>query len=354
VRVVAYTDNIERGGADVSMSHLLASLERSVDVTVIGVSRDIVDWVTARRAGAATRVLRRPRSGHDWRSLHAHVSALREARPDIVHANLSSPWSCQYAIAAAGLLRHPRVVAVYQLPRSPRSRRQLELKRLSARAVDRHVGVGKRTSREIEELVGLPSGSVLTIHNGVPDEKPATAARPRPGPLIGAIGRLEPQKGYDVLIHALAQVEDATLVLVGDGGERSALEQLASRLGVADRLHWVGWSDDARGYLETFDVFAFPSRFEGFPLAVLEALLARRAVVASDVGSTAEAVRDGETGVLVPPENPAALAAAIRKLLAEAELRQRLGEQGRRLVLDRFTADHMTRRFESLYAELLR
>lgn len=353
MRLVAYTDNIERGGADVSMSHLLASLERGIEVTVIGVSRDIVEWVAARR-GAATCVVRRPRSGHDWRSLHAHVSALREARPDIVHANLSSPWSCQYAIAAAGLLRQPRVVAVYQLPRAPRNRRQLELKRLSARAVDRHVGVGERTSREIEELVGLPSESVLTIHNGVPDERPATAARPRRGPLIGAIGRLEPQKGYDVLIHALAQVEDATLVLVGDGSERSALEQLAGRVGVADRLHWLGWSDDARSYLGTFDVFAFPSRFEGFPLAVLEALLARRAVVASDVGSTAEAVRDGETGLLVPPEDPAALASAISRVLDDRELRRRLGEQGRRLVLDRFTAGHMARRFESLYDELLR
>jgi glycosyltransferase involved in cell wall biosynthesis len=336
------------------MSHLLASLERSIDVTVIGVSRDIVEWVAARRPDAAIRVIRRPRSGHDWRSLRAHVSALREARPDIVHANLSSPWSCQYAIVAAGLLRRPRVVAVYQLPRSPRSRRQLEMKRLSARAVDRHVGVGERTSGEIEELVGLPSGSVLTIHNGVPDETPATAARPRPGPLIGAIGRLEPQKGYDILIRALRQIDDATLVLIGDGSERSVLEQLAGRVGIADRVHWLGWSDDARRYLETFDVFAFPSRFEGFPLAVLEALLARRAVVASDVGSTAEAVRDGETGLLVPPEDPAALASAIRKLLAKAELRQRLGEQGRRLVLDRFTAGHMTRRFESLYEELSR
>jgi glycosyltransferase involved in cell wall biosynthesis len=220
--------------------------------------------------------------------------------------------------------------------------------------VDRHVGVGERTSREIEELVGLPSGSVLTIHNGVPDETPATAARPRPGPLIGAIGRLEPQKGYDILIRALRQIDDATLVLIGDGSERSALEQLAGRVGVADRVHWLGWSDDARRHLETFDVFAFPSRFEGFPLAVLEALLARRAVVASDVGSTAEAVRDGETGLLVPPEDSAALACAIRKLLAEAELRQRLGEQGRQLVLDRFTAGHMTRRFESLYEELSR
>jgi glycosyltransferase involved in cell wall biosynthesis len=124
-------------------------------------------------------------------------------------------------------------------------------------------------------------------------------------------------------------------------------------VGVGDRVVWIGGSDDARGYLGSFDVFAFPSRFEGFPLAVLEALLARNAVVASDVGSTAEAVRDGETGLLVPPEDPTALADAIRKLLADEALRSRLGESGRALVLERFTAQHMTRAFESMYEELL-
>src|SRR5215218_704529 len=336
------------------MSHLLARLDPAVDVTVVGVTGEIAAWVAAARPTAGVTVVPRPRSGHDWQSLRAHLDALREIGPDILHVNLSSPWSCQYAIAAAGLLRRPKVVAVYQLPRPPRSRGQLRMKRLTSRAIDRHVGVGNRTSREIEEVLGLATGSVATIHNGVPDVPFEPAARPTPGPLVGAIGRLEPQKGYDVLIRAVAQIEDATLALVGDGGERSALERLAGRVGIADRLHWLGWSDDARSYLGTFDVFAFPSRFEGFPLAVLEALLARRAVVASDVGSTAEAVRDGETGLLVPPENPTALAAAIRKLLAEAELRQRLGDQGRRLVLDRFTAAQMARAFESLYDELLR
>jgi glycosyltransferase involved in cell wall biosynthesis len=116
---------------------------------------------------------------------------------------------------------------------------------------------------------------------------------------------------------------------------------------------WHGWSEGPRGYLSSLDVFALPSRFEGFPLAVLEALLARSAVVAADVGSVSEAVRDGETGLLVPPEDPTALAEAIRRVLADGELRQRLGEQGRRLVLERFTADHMTRAFESLYDEML-
>ena len=353
MRLVAYTDNVVLGGADISMAHVLARLDPSVEVTVLGVAPTIAERVAAGREGAATRIVPRPRSGHDWPSLRAHVRALREIRPDIVHANLSSPWSCQYCVAGAGLLRYPRVVAVYQLPMPPRSRAQWRAKRLTARCVDKHVGVGEQTSREVESLVGLPTGSVLTIHNGVPDEHRPAAHRPWPGPVVGAIGRFEPQKGFDLLIRALAHIDGVSLVLVGEGSERPRLEELAESVGVADRVVWQGWTDEARSYLGTFDVVALPSRFEGFPLALLEALLARSAVVATDVGSVAEAVRDGETGFLVPAEDPAALAGAIRRLLADSELRRRLGEEGRRLVLERFTADHMAQGFERLYDKLL-
>ena len=352
MRLIAYTDNVDLGGGDLSMAHLLANLDPSVEVTVLGVAEAIVERVAARRPGSAIRVVPKPTSGHDWASLRAHLAAIREIGPDIVHANLASPWSCQYAIAAAGLLRGPRVVAVYQLPVPPISERQRRMKRLTARAVHRHVGVGERTSREVEALVGLPGGSVITIHNGVPDAPPPPDPRPQPAPVVGAVGRLERQKGFDILIRALEQVEGATLLVVGDGTERADLEELARGVGVADRVVWSGWRDDARDLFSSCDVLAFPSRFEGFPLAVLEALLARSAVVAADVGSVAEVVRDGETGLLVPPEDPGAVAEAIRRLLADEGLRRRLGEAGRRLVLERFTAAHMTRAFEALYREL--
>ena len=115
---------------------------------------------------------------------------------------------------------------------------------------------------------------------------------------------------------------------MGDGNERAALERLAESVGITDRVIWAGWSDEPRRYLSTFDVFVLPSRFEGFPLALLEALLARSAVVAADVGSISEAVVDGKTGLLVPADDPGALANAIRRLLAETGLRRRLGEQG--------------------------
>jgi len=353
VRLVAYTDNVELGGADISMAHVLARLESSIEVTVVGVAQAIIERIAAAREGSEMRLVPKPRSGHDLKSLGAHLRTLREIDPDIVHANLASPWSCQYCIAGAGLTRHPRVIAVYQLAVPPISGAQWRAKRLTARVVDRHVGVGERTSREVEALVGLPADSVLTIHNGVPDRERVASDQPRPGKVVGAIGRLERQKGFDLLIRALAQIDDVTLILVGEGSERRRLEELAREVGVADRVVWEGWSEDARSYLGTFDVLALPSRFEGFPLALLEALLARSAVVAADVGSVPEAIRDGETGLLVPAEDPPALADAIRRLLADADLRRRLGEQGRQLVLEQFTAEHMTRAFERLYDELL-
>jgi glycosyltransferase involved in cell wall biosynthesis len=352
LRLLVYTDNRDFGGADLSLSHLVAALDAQVDVAVLGVSRKIVDWVAQGRPQAKTAVVLPPRSGHDWRSLRLHVRALRSLRPDIVHANLSSPWSCQYAIAAAALTRR-QVVAVYQLLVPPVSLRQRLAKRVTSTAVARHVGVGERTSREVEALLGLAESSVSTIHNGVPDIAVEPRRRARPGPIVGAVGRLEEQKGFDVLLHAFRDVENATLIIVGDGSERERLRAEARRLGIDGRVIWQGWSEDARSYLPSFDVFVLPSRFEGFPLAVLEAHLAETAVVATDVGSVSEAVLDGETGLLVPAADAHALTAAIRRLLAEADLRRQLAGRGRRLVLERFTADHMAHSFRALYDELL-
>jgi len=354
LRLVAYTDTEQLGGADLALSHLVERLDPETEVTVAGITPSIVNRVASQRTSTATAVVAAPRSGHDVRSLAAHVTLLRSLRPDILHVSLASPWSCQYAVAAAAIVRRPRVVAVYQLARPPVNRRQWLLKRLTSHAVTRHVGVGERTSREVEQLVHLHRGSVHTIHNGVPDVALDTPPRPVARPIVGAIGRLEPQKGFDVLLRALLAIPEATGVIVGDGGERHALREIAARGGVADRVVWIDWTADARSYLPLFDVFALPSRFEGFPLALLEALLAERAVVAADVGDVAEAVLHEETGLLVRPDDADALAVAIRRLLSDDALRRRLGKSGRDLVLTRFTASHMTQSFERLYDEILR
>ena len=107
-----------------------------------------------------------------------------------------------------------------------------------------------------------------------------------------------------MLLRAFREVEDATLVLIGDGSEREQLRSLARGLELDGRIVWQEWSDDVRSYLPAFDVFVLPSRFEGFPLVVLEALLAETAVVATNVGSVPEAVRHEETGLLFRPTTP--------------------------------------------------
>ena len=353
MRLLAYTDTTALGGADLALAHVLKRLDPGIDVAVAGVNRAIVERVAAGRVGAIMRVVDPPRSGHDVRALANHLATVRAYDPDIVHASLASPWSCQYAIAASGLVRKARVVAVYQLPRPALNRGQRMLKRLTSRAVTRHVGVGDRTSREVEQLLGFPVGMVQTIHNGVPDEPLEAPERRLAGPVIGAIGRLEPQKGFDVFLKALRDVPRASAVIVGDGEQRNDLHALAERLEVQDRVQWIGWRDDPRSYLPWFDVFVLPSRFEGFPLALLEALLAQRAVVATDVGSVAEAVLPEQTGLLIPSDDPVALATAIQRLLADDALRARFGAAGRELVLSRFTATHMARSFEHVYAELV-
>ena len=353
LRVLTYTDTLELGGADIALSHLVAALDSDVEVAVTGVTPEIVQRIARGRPDSKTAFVLSPASDHDIRSLRAHVGAIRSFRPDIVHASLASPWSCQYAIAAAALLRQPRIVAVYQLPRPALGSRQRLAKRITSLAVDAHVGVGKRTSAEVAHLLGLAPNVVRTVHNGVPSADVERLPRPVAGPLVGSAGRLAPQKGFDDLLRALASVEDATLVLAGAGPEGESLERLAGELGVAERVIWLGWRDDVRGLLATLDVFVLPSRFEGFPLVLLEAMLAGTPVVAADVGSVAEAVLDGETGLLVPPGDPAALATAVRRLLADETLRSRLATAGRQHVLAHFSAEAMTRSFRELYDELL-
>ena len=351
--VLAYTDAVERGGAEVSLRNLVAELPDELSVGVMGVDRRVVDFVAQARPGAPRWVVRAARNKRDLAGLAAHIRAVARVHPRILHANLRVPWACSAAIAAGHAVPGVAVVAVEQLPRPLNDGQQRRLKRISSRRLAAHVAVGMASARELEADIGLPAGSVRVVHNGVPEL--GLAVQPpvsRDGPVVGSLGRLHPQKGYDVLVRALRELPDVHAVLVGDGDERPALERLAAELGVADRLHILGWQDDPRAFLTSFDVFVLPSRYEGFPLSVVEALQAAVPVVASDVGSVAEALDDERGGVLVRPGDPSALACAIRELLADPERRRRMGAHGRAVALERHTASAMASGFLAIYDEV--
>lgn len=175
-------------------------------------------------------------------------------------------------------------------------------------------------------------------------------------PVIGTVTRLEPQKANDRFLHAVArvarQMPNVMTVIAGDGPERQALEALAARLGLAERVLFLGWRTDAVELLGALDVFCMTSRWEGCPMVLLEAMAMRRPVVAADIGGVREIVVSEETGLLVPPGDPDAMARALLRLLADEGERARMGAAGRLRVEQRFSAPQMLAAYARLYRDL--
>jgi glycosyltransferase involved in cell wall biosynthesis len=354
-QLAAYTDAFEWGGADMALAGLIGALDERFAVTVVGIAPEIVEKVAASRPGAPTRLLPAVKNKWDARGSFAHLRAIRELRPDLLHANLRHPWSCQYALAAGNLTPGVKTIAVQQCTAPPEKRSQVLLNRLNFARLDAHIAVSRGTAEKIEGWASLRPHSLRVIYNGIdaPSPPPEPVPRIANGPVIGSVGRLHPQKGYEFLLRALPSIPGASVVLVGDGEGRIGLERLAGELGIAERVTFAGWQPDPFPWLPSFDVFAMPSLFEGFPRAGVEAMLAQLPVVASRVDGIPEGVADGETGILVPPEDPDALAGALNTLIADPDRRRRMGELGRRRAIENFSLGKSVREFESLYAELL-
>jgi glycosyltransferase involved in cell wall biosynthesis len=275
--------------------------------------------------GTPTRVLRDP-------SLPALTRLLRRLRPSVVH--VTDVWP--QALVAARLARVPRLLVTHHTPELPRR------DNLAGRAWQR-LGWATRpeviyTSEADRERDGRTPSHVVPL--GIDLERFAAAqpALPRDGRIVGNVARLAPQKDHATLLEAARLLpEGVRVVIVGDGELRGELERRADGLPV----ELTGARDDVPELLASFDVFAFPSLFEGLCLAVIEAQAAGVPVVATPVGGIRETVVDGETGLLVPPRDPAALAAAIRRLLDDRDLARRLAGEARRRVRETYSEQHM-------------
>ena len=192
---------------------------------------------------------------------------------------------------------------------------------------------------------------------GLPGAAGRAAARARFGVggelAIGIVAAHETRKGHDVLLHALARLRRDGIAMCclvcGDGSRRAQLESLAQGLGIADAVRFLGEQRQVADVLAALDVFVLPSRHEGLGVAILEAMAMALPVVASDVGGIPEIVDAGRTGVLVPPEDAAALASAIAALDRDRALAYQMGAAGRARVLAEFSMEVMADRYERLY-----
>jgi glycosyltransferase involved in cell wall biosynthesis len=333
---------------------LVASLADHVEVTVVAPDEATAAWIAAERP-AATTVVARPVSG--WRNidaLRAYRRIIKQVCPHVVHLCFPTPRTgTRYVALVARSVRGVRCIGVensYDAPARAWSRVSTWA---AVAALDAHVAVGEKVARIIEERYRLRAGSIRAIPSAV---TPRTVVEPKsfgPGPIVGAVTRLSPEKGIDNTLRALASTPETTFVVVGEGGQRAALEQQARDLGRAEHTHFVGFQQQPQDYLAGMDVLVQASRREAVGLAVLEAMAAGLPVVATDVGSTSEAVEHGATGFLVPPDDVTALRDAIACLLADPELRARMGTAGRARYEARFTPAKHARAYEALYDELV-
>jgi glycosyltransferase involved in cell wall biosynthesis len=270
---------------------------------------------------------------------------LRSLRPRIVHVTDVFPQ----AQAAARLAGVPRLLVTHHTPELPRR------DSVAGRAWQR-LGWWTRPeviyTSESDRRRDLERG--LTTHVvplGIDLERFAAGRRVLEGRIVGNVARLAEQKGHRDLIAAAPAVferhEDVRFVVAGDGELRDELEELARPLG--DRFTFLGARDDVPNLLASFEVFAFPSRFEGICLAVIEAQAAGVPVVATPVGGIRETVLEGETGWLVPPHDVVALAERISWCLGHAEEARAVAAEAQRRVHERFSVERMVAETLALY-----
>lgn len=290
------------------------------------------------------------------------LSVISKARPAVFHAHLNWPLSCKYGIVAAALSRVPAVVATLHLfPEALMNRNVRTQVQVVSRAVHRYLPVARHVRDRLASL-GIPERQLRVIRNGIDPRPflvtrdPELRARLSPdgnAPIVLTSARLARQKALDVLLAAATQVPDALFLIAGEGPERSALEARASQLALSSRVRFLGARQDIAELLAVCDLFVLPSLVEGLPISVLEAMAAARPVVASRIGGTDEVVVDGGTGVLVAAGDAEALAAAIRRLLADPEYARRMGQAGRDRVYGEFSLSRMIEGVEAAYEELL-
>jgi len=300
------------------------------------------------------------------------VRLFRRLRPDIVHTHTAKAGALGRLAALftrVPLLVHTFHGHVLEGYFSPAlTRLFLGIERGLARRTDRIITVSPRLRADLLEMgIGRPE-RVEAVPLGLelarfarrpagPSPLRATLGLAVSAPLLGIVGRLVPIKDHATLFEAMVRLEGAArvahLVVVGDGELRADLERLAQTLQIAPRVHFLGWRHDLETILNALDVVICSSRNEGTPVSLIEAMAAGVPVLSTAVGGVADLVGHGETGWLVPPGDPAALASAIGTLLRDPPLRARLAAAGQAVALRRHDVEQLISRMEALYTTLV-
>jgi glycosyltransferase involved in cell wall biosynthesis len=354
VPIAIFLSSFDPGGTEHQMTELAARLDRRLFEVHVACLRD--EGALRRRVeGTAASIqpfaLRTFKSAHAVRQMVRFAGWCRERGIRVVQT--CDFYATVFGIPGAALAGVPvRIASRRDIVMPERTPGQERLQRIAYQFAHRVVANSAAAAdRLIEE--GVADWKVVSIANGLDPDRFAPPQPKKRRRVITTVANLRPGKGHDVLLRAAARVlrrvPDATFQIVGDGPRRAELERQAAALRVAGQVRFFGHRHDVPELLQASDIFAFPSLMEAAPNALLEAMVAGLPVVASRAGGMLEVVEHGHNGLLVPPGDERALAAAILRLIERPGLAARLAEAARASIEARFSFDRMVGEFQQLY-----
>jgi sugar transferase (PEP-CTERM/EpsH1 system associated) len=277
----------------------------------------------------------------------------RTVRPDVVHTHNSKPLI--YAAPAARLARVPCIVHTRHGQRFNAPYRQTLAVRVASQTLNRFVCVSE-DSKKCSKTEGIAAKRLVVIRNGV-DLTRFAYTGPSYQRYALMVGRLVPEKNIESLLRSMQiltqELPEFRLIIAGDGPSRASLESMATDLQLGERVKFLGTVADIASLMSGASLFVLPSLTEGISLTLLEAMATGLPVVATAVGGNPEVVADRETGFLVPPKSPRALADAMTRLWNEPALARELGAAGRARVEQRFDIRDTVTAYQDLYVEIL-
>ena len=349
-RVTFVVNTTTYGGAEAYVAHLLRGLPDRFSRALVGTPGLPGELQAAAEEVAAPLVLADPVRGKlDLVRLARQSHAIRSTDPTLVHLNLPIVSNGRHTLASIAVMRLP-AVATLHLVAPIHNRAQRTMVGYFFRSLPRVIAVSSETRDQLSGDLGIDPSAIRVVPNGVPIREPL-ALRDRSPLRIGGVGRLTEQKGFDLLIAAVRLlVERGTpveAVIVGEGPSRADLERLAAGLPVT----FTGLVPAGSAFLDTLDVFCLPSRWEGLPFALLEAMMAGLPCVAAAVGDVPTAL--GPAGILLPPDQVEALVAALEALASSYEQRRALGAAAHARAVERHPLERMISETIRVYDEAL-
>lgn len=354
-----------RYGGQRSLYHLVCNLDREAfrPHVIVPAEGELAERLRARNVAVSAVDLPRIAPGRAvacWRALRRIRTLIREGGFRIVHTD--GPRNTLYGGVAAALAGIPLVWHIRSSDRDPYDR-------LLCRLCTKLVLVADALRQRFD--FASQEGKFVTIHNGVDlEEFRAAGGPPLPEGLesrnreavLACAGRVEPMKGQACLVEAVGKIGEGRRTLrvllcgeITDGRYREYCEEIGRRCGIADRVRFLGHRPDIAAVLSAADLVVMPSLSgEAFPRAVIEAMALGKPVVATDVGGTREAIQEGVTGYVVPPDDADALADRIGRLLADDAVRAAMGAAARRRAEERFSIEKNARATERLYRDMMR